>query len=73
MLKISTLDMSLVAIWWPVTESQQGEVFIEFELQAKNVSETGPNSATWCPVYKEAILLSICNKVSQVMDIHKRE
>ena len=25
-----------VAIWWPVTELQQGEVSIEFELRAKN-------------------------------------
>ena len=31
-----------VAIWWPATELWQGEVSIEFELRAKNVSETGP-------------------------------
>ena len=25
-----------VAIWWPATELQQGEISIEFELRAKN-------------------------------------
>ena len=29
-----------VAIWWPATELQQGEVSIEFELRQKIVSET---------------------------------
>ena len=32
----------VVAIWWPATESWQGEFSIVFELPAKNVSETGP-------------------------------
>ena len=33
---------NIVAIWWPATELQQGEISIEFELRAKIVSETGP-------------------------------
>ena len=32
----------LVAIWWPATELQQGEVSIEFELRAKNRYQNGP-------------------------------
>ena len=31
-----------VAIWWPATELQQGELSIEFELRRKIVNETGP-------------------------------
>ena len=31
-----------VAIWWAATELWQGEVFTEFQLRAKKVSETGP-------------------------------
>ena len=30
------------AIWWPITELQQGKLSVEFEFRAKNVSETGP-------------------------------
>ena len=37
-----------VAIWWPATELQQGEVSIEFELCGqKIISETGPKSTVW--------------------------
>ena len=31
-----------VAIWWPTTELQQGEVSIEFKLRAKNRYWNGP-------------------------------
>ena len=37
---------TFVAICWPATELWQGEVSIEFELQAKSVSETGPSCVT---------------------------
>ena len=31
-----------VAIWWPVTELQQGEISMEFELRVKNRKWNGP-------------------------------
>ena len=34
----------IVAVWWPPTESQQGEISIEFELRAKIGSETDPTT-----------------------------
>ena len=36
-----------VAIWWPAAELHQGEVSIEFELRAKNASETGSRTIYW--------------------------
>ena len=52
---------TFVAIWWPATELQQGEVSIEFELRAKIVSETGPRMELYI-----CVTTSLSRSISQM-------
>ena len=50
------MSTKIVAIWWPTTELQHGEISVEFELWTKIVSETDPKTtfAFITGVFKEA-------------------